>query len=333
MKKKKIILIFVPILVVLLVLGIVFGNLFKKDSNSNESNSNQIDNVNYSYNNIYLADADNVLIPLSIKYESFDSVGEELLYLVSMLKKDSKLSTNKFNGLLPSECKVNSIDLNEGIVSVNFDENFLNYEAKNELKLLESLVWTLCDYQDVLGVSLLVNDKALDKMPVNNTPIDKVLTKKIGINNFLLTSTIMGSGQRVLTYYEKNINDTYYYVPVTHYVSNKNELSIYDLTINTLFKDPGITSDLQVCRIFKDTQMVSTSMLSENILYVSLTEDILFDEVTVSLDVYNVLKQVTCLLDDVKDVSFLLELEEIAVNGKVNEESQVSKIELNKYYI
>ena len=113
MKKKKIILIFVPILVVLLVLGIVFGNLFKKDSNSNESNSNQIDNVNYSYNNIYLADADNVLIPLSIKYESFDSVGEELLYLVSMLKKDSKLSTNKFNGLLPSECKVNSIDLNE----------------------------------------------------------------------------------------------------------------------------------------------------------------------------------------------------------------------------
>lgn len=332
MKKKKIILIFVSVLVVLLVVGVILGNVFNK--NNDETPTDQVENnVNYSFNNVYLVDNDNVLVPLSIKYETFDSVGEELMYLVTMLKENSSISTNTFKGLLPKDCFVKSLDLNDGIVKVNFDSNFVNYEGKNELKLLESLVWTLCDYKDVMGVSLIIEDKEVKNMPVNNTPVDKVITKQIGINNFLLTSSIMGKGERVLSYYEKKIQDKYYYVPVTHYVSNNLDLSIYDLTINTLFKDPGLTSNLQICRIFEKTKMVSTSLLTDNILYLSLTEDILFDETTVSLDVYNVLVKVVSLLTDVNDVSFLMELEEVMVNGKNSEENQVSKIELNKYYI
>ena len=332
MKKKKIILIFIPILVLLLVLGFVLSNVFNKDSN--ESSSNEIENnVSYSFNNVYLADKDNVLVPLSIKYESFDSQGEELLYLLSMLKIDSEVSNTQFNGLLPKECNVKSLELTDGIVKVNFDSNFASYDSKNELKILECLVWTLCDYQDVKGVSLLMEDQLLKNMPINNTPINNVLTKQIGINNYLLTSTIMGSGERVLSYYEKQIDDKYYYVPVSHYVDNKEEMNIYDLTVNSLFKDPGITSSLKVCRIFEDTEMVSLSILTKETLYVSLTEDILFDETTVSLDVYNLFVKVTALLENVKDVSFLFELEEVMVNGKISEDNQVSKIELNKFYI
>lgn len=335
MKKKKIILIFVPVLIVLLVLGLIIGNFFKnKDNTPIDSSSNNQEEINYAYNTIYLADKENVLIPLSIKYQTFDSVGEELLYLISTLKVDSSVSNEYFNGLLPKSCSVKSLDFNEGIVSVNFDSNFATYDSKNELKILESLVWTLCDYEGVNGVSLSMNDTMLKNMPVNNTPINEVLTKQIGINNYLLTSTILGSGERVLSYYEKEINDTYYYVPVTHYVSNKENLSLYDLTINSLFKEPGITSSLQVCRIFEDTNMVNNSILTDNVLYVSLSEDILYDETTVSLDVYNLLVKVTSLLDEVKDVSFLMELEEVKVNGKAeDEESSVSKIELNKFYI
>ena len=142
-------------------------------------------------------------------------------------------------------------------------------------------------------------------------------------------------GKKVLSYYEKQIDNEFYYIPVTHYVNNKNDLSIYDLTINTLFKEPGITSNLSVCRIFKDTKMVTSSILTNDVLYLSLTEDILFDETTVSLDVYNLMRKVTSLLDDVKDVSFLMELEEVMVNGKIDqdENTQVSTIILNKYYI
>lgn len=335
MKKKKIILIFVPVLIVLLVVGLLIGNFFKnKDKEPLDSSNSNQESLTYSYNTVYLADNENTLIPLSIKYQSFDSVGEELMYLITSLKVDSEVSNDTFNGLLPKSCSVKSLQFEEGIVSVNFDNEFKKYDSKNELKILESLVWTLCDYEGVSGVSLYMDDVILKNMPVNNTPINSVLTKEIGINNYLLTSTILGSGQRVLSYYEKQINDSYYYVPVTHYVNNKENINIYDLTVNTLFKDPGITSSLQVCRIFKDTEMVSGSILTNNVLYVSLSEDILYDEVTVSLDVYNILLKVTALLKDVKDVSFLMELEEIKVNGKQeNETTEVSKIELNKFYI
>ena len=332
--KKKVILIFVPILVVLIVLGILVGNLFKNKENKDNIAEVPTYQTSYTVSKVYLADKDNTLIPLSIKYQSFDSVGEELVYLLTQLKENSSISTSNFNGLIPSDATIKSLELANGIVSVNYDEKFLNYEKQNELKILESLVWTLCDYNGVEGVSLYVNDELLTNMPMNNTPINKVLTRQIGINNYLLTSSIIQKGERVLSYYEKEINDKYYYVPVTHYVSNLNDLSIYDLTIMSMFTDPGITSSLEVCRCLTDTSMVTSSILTDNILYLSLTEDILFDEATVSLDIYNLFKEVTILLEEVKDVSFLMELEEVPVNGIENEENkEVSVIELNKFYI
>ena len=81
--------------------------------------------------------------------------------------------------------------------------------------------------------------------------------------------------------------------------------------------------------------MVNSSVLNNNVLYLSLSEDILYDETTVSYDVYQVLKESTSLFKDVNDVSFLFDLEEVLVNGKnyEDEEVMVSKTQLNKYYI
>ena len=333
MNSKKMALIFSPLLVAIIGAGVFLGVKFNKEKNNDESVNEIVDQFDYSYSKVFLSDSDGVLIPLTIKYEKFDNLGEELLHVTNMLKEDSKVSNDTFNGLLPSDCSVNNLELTEGVLSLDFDENFKNYESKNELKLLESLVWTLTDFTEVDSLVLSIDGEKLTNMPVNNTPI-ATLDKQIGINNYLLTSSMIFSGERVLSYYEKLIDDTYYYVPVTHYVKNKDELSIYDLTISSLFKNPGITSSMKVCRCLKDTQMVNSSVVNNNILYVSLTEDILFDETTVSLDVYNVIKETTALLEDVVDVSFLMELEEVLVNGKSEEEeTQVSKIELNKYYI
>lgn len=335
LSSKKIILwIGIPILVVFIVVGFVIGGIYKKKENINNSNVPPYTNsINYSYNRVYLLDKDDTLIPLTIKHQSFDTTGEEILYLVSMLKDDNS-SYSDFKGVIPSKTTVKSLNLENDILSLDFDNNFTTYDANKELKLLESLVWTLTSLDYVNGIKLSVEGVNLNNMPVSNTPINGTLTKQIGINNYLLTSTIMGTGELVLSYYEKVINDKYYYVPVTHYVSNNDNLSVYDLTIQTLFKDPGLSSSLNVCRCIEDTSMLTGSVLTDNILYLSLSEDILFDEATVSYDVYMIMKEVTALLNDVKDVSFLMDLEEIMVNGVNKDETTiVSKIELNKYYI
>lgn len=330
--KKIITFIFAPLVIVFIIAGFLIGSIYQHKEKNVITDS--IDKkINYTYNELYLLDKNNTLVPLTIKYESFDTKGEEIMYIISNLKTNSQVS-NIFTGIIPSNTKVNNLNLNNKVLEIDFDENFKTYEAKNELKILESLTWTLTSLDYIDGLYLSISGNRLKNMPVNNTPINGLLTKQIGINNFLLTSTIIEQGQRVLSYYEKVIDDKYYYVPVTHYVNNKDGLSIYDLTIQTLFVNPGITSSLNVCRCLENTSMVTSSILNDNILYLSLSEDILFDELTVSYDVYKIMKEVTILLDNVNDVSFLMDLEEIKVNNFTQEnESKVSKIELNKYYI
>lgn len=330
--KKTIVLLLAPLLVALMVVGIIFSVRFNKDSVENDDTF--VENVDYTYNKVYLLDNDNVLVPLTIKYETFDYQGEELMYLVNCLKENSEITNNNFKGLLNENVSVTSINLNEGSLTISFNDAFNEYDKDKELRIVESLIWTFTDLDYVDNVSFSINENILTNMPLKNTPLTTKMDKNFGVNNFVLTSSIFQTGEMVLSYYEKVIDEKYYYVPVTHYVSNNDDLSIYDLTVQTLFKDPGITSDLEVCRIFKDTEMLTSSILTDNILYLSLTEDILFDEVTVSLDVYNILKEVSVLFEEVKDVSFLMDLQEVMVNGvEENEEIKVSKIQLNKFYI
>lgn len=334
MNKKKIILIFAPILIVLLIGGLLLGKFFSKKDTSLPGSDETAEPTPYSYAKVYLADKDNVLVPLTTKYPSFENKGEEMLYVLNLLKEDSALCNETFHGLLPSATKVNTLELDNSLLKIDFDEGFKEYAPEMELKLVESIVWTMVNFEEVSGVNLYLNGTYLSNMPQKNTPLANPLTKQVGINNYLITSTPFEMGTRVLSYYEKEINQQRYYVPVTHYVENKNNLSIYDLTISTLLKDPGLTSSLQVCQCLQETTMETASILKDNVLYVSLSEDILFDELTVSRDVYNLLREVTQLLGDVKDVSFLMELEEVRVNGLGEEEVvSVSSIELNKYYI
>lgn len=331
--KKKLLFIFIPILIALIVVSVIVKN-YKDKQNDNILNENSTnENVDFTYAKIYLLDKDNVLLPLTIKCEEYENPGELYHYLFSCLKEDANYEN--FKGYIPSSCKVNQIEIKDDIVTFDLDENFNKYEAKNELKILEGLTWTFTQFENVDKLELKINGQKLKNMEINKTPLNNYLTKdNIGINNFLLTSTLFQQGEKVLSYYEKEIDDKFYYVPVTHYVSNKNNLKAYDLTISTLFKKPDPLSNLQVARCISETEMVSNSVVTDNVLYVSLTEDILFDELTVSKDVYELLKLSTQLLSDIKDVSFLIELEQYQVNGlKENEEVQVADIVFNKYYI
>lgn len=189
-KKRKIILIFIPILVLLVILGFLVA--FKLDRNSdNDTNlSNEESEVAYTYTNVYLKDNDNMLIPLSVKYQTIDNKAEELMYVMSLLKEDSEISSNKFKGLIPSSTKINSMELKNDILNINFSSEFKNYDSKDELRILESLTWTFNDLDYVKGITLSIDNNKLNAMPINNTPINGILTKQLGINNYALTTSI-----------------------------------------------------------------------------------------------------------------------------------------------
>ena len=109
--KKKIILIFIPILVLLVILGFLVAFKLDKDKNNNSNNTltNEESDVSYTFSNVYLMDNDNMLIPLSVKYQTIDNKAEELMYLMSLLKEDSEIANKQFKGVIPSSTKVNSM--------------------------------------------------------------------------------------------------------------------------------------------------------------------------------------------------------------------------------
>ena len=88
--------------------------------------------------------------------------------------------------------------------------------------MITSIVYSVMDLDDYLGVSILVEGKSLEEYPNSKEKINKILDKSIGINkSFNITS--LNDINKVVIYYLENINDNLYYVPVTKYVNDDRE--------------------------------------------------------------------------------------------------------------
>ncbi|MGD6840770.1 GerMN domain-containing protein, partial [Bacillus thuringiensis] len=89
---------------------------------------------------------------------------------------------NGFRAVLPADTQV-TVDIKEGTAIADFSPEFNNYQPEDEQRILQSVTWTLTQFDSVEKVELRVNGYPLTEMPVNGTPIDeKGLTRKVGIN-------------------------------------------------------------------------------------------------------------------------------------------------------
>lgn len=332
-KAKKIVLIAIPLIAILIIATILIGKNNKKEVANNEPQ----ETVLQQQANVYLASTkDHTLVPLTIKFNQKDTLGENLLMVLSLIKENSAICNDTFQGLIPEEAKINQLTLDDqNVLTIDFDEGFFEYDEKNEVALLESITWTMTEFDEVEGVSLTLNQEPILKMPRRQTPVASLLTRDIGINNLLVTSTpdILGS-TRILSYYTKTIDNVDYIIPVTQYVQNQEELSIYDLTIEKLLEKPSITTRLKVVDCLQDIQLEASSTLTDQILEVTLNEKALFDENSVQADIYEVILASMNLYEEVENVSFIINEVETPVSGLEESESfSVQSIIFNEYYI
>ena len=242
-----------------------------------------------------------------MKFNQKDTLGENLLMVLSLIKENSAICNDTFQGLIPEEAKINQLTLDDqNVLTIDFDEGFFEYDEKNEVALLESITWTMTEFDEVEGVSLTLNQEPILKMPRRQTPVASLLTRDMGINN----------------------------LSVTQYVQNQEELSIYDLTIEKLKKKPSITTRLKVVDCLQDIQLEASSTLTDQILEVTLNEKALFDENSVQADIYEVILASMNLYDEVENVSFIINEVETPVSGLEESESfSVQSIIFNEYYI
>lgn len=333
-KAKKIMFIAIPILIVMILVTVLIGTKNKQryEANNNVSSPDLVQ----EQANIYLASEDRTLVPLTVKYNKKDTLGENLLMVLNLIKEDSPINSDTFHGLVPEDAKVNELSLNDNkILNIDFDEGLFEYDEKDELNILESITWTMTEFEDVDGVSITVDGNPLSKMPRSNTPVAKILDRSMGINHFLISDTTdYLNATNILSYYSKTIDKKDYLIPVSQYVDNDNHLSVYDLTISKMLEKPSITSRLKVAACLEGIELETASTLKDNNLQVSLNEKALFDEESVQTDIYNLIRASLINYQEIQEVSFLINEQEVMVNGYNKEETfSVSSIVFNEYYI
>lgn len=175
---------------------------------------------------IYLLDDNNYLLQVNISVK--DNIKDNIPLVINSLKENNKHYSG-LKGLLPANTKINKWELNNKILTIDFNDDLINVNELIKEKIIESIVFSLTSFNEIDGINITINSKPL----YNN-----ILTRDIGINKeYDITKT--SDIKKVVLYYYEEKNNNRYYVPVTKYVNSKDDkikIIIDNLKTNYLIK-------------------------------------------------------------------------------------------------
>ena len=130
---------------------------------------------------------------------------------------------NGFCALLPSDTKLLGKEINNDVVTLNFNSNVLDVKSENEEKIIESLIYSITSIDGIDKIIIKIDGENLKKLPKTGIMLDTELTRDYGINKTYDIDSIKGINKVTIYYTNKTNNNDVYYVPVTKYVNNDEE--------------------------------------------------------------------------------------------------------------
>ena len=182
-------------------------------------------NLEYVYPNdletVYLLDSNDYVarVLISASNDSIISKATSLIDALTIGGKKENVIPNGFRSIIPSCTKVNDIELEDGVLVINFSKDILDIDKKYEDKMIESLTYTLTSINGIDSIKLLVDGKELKKLPNSNKLLPTFLDKSYGINK-IYEITNVGNIDSYTVYFVNSVNDNKYYIPVTKYVND-----------------------------------------------------------------------------------------------------------------
>lgn len=259
---------------------------------------------------IYLVNKDNYVARTNVllsdeKVE--DKIKSLLDYLIIGGKKDSNIP-NGFKGIIPSGTEILDIELNEGLLKINFSKEILEINEELEEKMLEAIVYSLTAIDDIKGILIYVEGELLTALPKTKTNLPTVLTRDFGINkmyDIVDTKNIT----KTTIYYIGSNDEEYYYVPVTKIDNSKKDkikVIIDELSSGPTYQDNlmsfmNLNTKLLEYEIKDDTMnLVFNSYILDNLEEKKVMEEVIYSICLSISDNY-----------DVNEVVFMVNDEEI----------------------
>ena len=182
-------------------------------------------NLEYVYPNdletVYLLDSNDYVarVLISASNDSIISKSTSLIDALTIGGKKENVIPNGFRSIIPSGTKVIDIELEDGVLIINFSKDILDIDKKYEDKMIESLTYTLTSINGIDSIKLLVDGKELKRLPNSNKLLPTFLDKSYGINK-IYEITNVGNIDSYTVYFVNSVNDNKYYIPVTKYVND-----------------------------------------------------------------------------------------------------------------
>ena len=256
---------------------------------------------------IFLLDKNNYVARTTIvknKEETLDII-KEIVDALTIGGSKSNYIPENFKAIIPKNTKLIDLSLSDGLLKLNFSKEFLTIDKLYEEKMIESLIYSLTEINDVSKLMIFVEGEQLTKLPNSNKKLPNTLDKDYGINKIYNLDSIKDTSKTTVYYLSKD-NDFYYYVPVTEITNDDTErveVIIKNLQSTTIYHT-NLISYLKASAVLQNYELLEDkiSLSFNNYLLANLDEKEILEEVKYSIalslrDTYNV-KEVSFSVED-----------------------------------
>ncbi|WP_379130732.1 GerMN domain-containing protein [Paenibacillus sp. sgz500958] len=269
-----------------------------------------VNTASSSRTTVYLEDGNGLLAPVSLSIPSGKKAALLKDSLTLLVDKGAYASSipSGFQGVLPAGTVVQNVTLDkeQGLAVVEFNAKFADYDPADERKLLEAITWTLTGQEGIQGVQLWVDGKKLTEMPLKGTPLDRPLSRSMGINLPRNGMTAMNSSAVTVYFSAASPDGIQYYVPVTRFVPPGQDS--VKAALNELLTGPESAKGLQMV-MTEDTVLDSVEAGQNGVITVSIKDDMFEDGDKIPVDMLE--SVVLTVAQNSKD-----SLVQIRMNGK-----------------
>ncbi|GFN33686.1 GerMN domain-containing protein [Paenibacillus xylaniclasticus] len=222
---------------------------------------------------VYLLDNNNYLAPVTLRTTLGDTqLGKKALEMMVDGGPYADQLPAGFRGVLPKGTEVIGYTESEDkkLATVDFSQSFANYNANEERKIVEAIAWTLTGIPNVQGVELRLEGAKLEEMPEQAYPLDRPLTRSVGINLETADGVDYSQSVPVTLYFSSETpSGEMYYVPVTRLINRTDDIA--KAAIDQLVLGPSEQSSL-IGVVTPDVQVKSVTP-QDDIVTVDLTDE------------------------------------------------------------
>ncbi len=218
--------------IALVIVGIIWLFPTKKDEFPQTINYVEAD-----LSPIYLVDNNEYVARTQMIIKEQDEILriKEIIEALTIGSSKKDYIPNGFKQIIPEGTKLLEATLDEGLLKLNFSKEFLNVKEKDECKLIESIVYSLTEEENVKEIMIFIEGEQLTKLPNSKEKLPATLNRNFGINKVYDMDTFIDTSMTTV-YYLSKFKDSYYYVPVT-LVNNDNTNKV-EIVIESLKSSP-----------------------------------------------------------------------------------------------